>query len=75
MMEIVSRKAQIHLNAHTRQQRLDATNFARGSVRYEGYQLGKRVETLTARYCAGELTDGEFIDAVLKTGGVTGTYG
>jgi hypothetical protein len=54
-----------------RQKRLDATNFARGSVRLEGFILDDAAECLTRRYVHGELTPDEFLQMALALAGVT----
>lgn len=47
-----------------RTRRLNAVDFARGSVRYEGGIQTSEVEAIAARYVAGELTLDGYIDAV-----------
>ena len=54
------------ISEEERQRRIDDTNFARGSVRLEGFILSDEVEALTARYIEGELTTEEHTAAILK---------
>ena len=45
------------------QRRLDI-GYARGSVRYEGFELSPEVEDINRRFIAGELTGDEHIAAI-----------
>ncbi|MCP3023364.1 antitoxin VbhA family protein [Cupriavidus basilensis] len=44
--------------------RKDSVDYARGSVRFEGFVLSPEAEDINCRYIAGELTLDEFIEAV-----------
>ena len=44
--------------------RLRSVEFARGSVRYEGFTLSPEVEAINRRYVAGELTSDEHVEAI-----------
>jgi len=46
-------------------QRKAAVDYARGSVRLEGFVLTREVEDLNRRYVAGELTSQQLTDAIL----------
>jgi hypothetical protein len=46
-------------------QRKAAVDYARGSVRLEGFVLAPEVEDLNRRYIAGELTSQQLTDAIL----------
>lgn len=50
-----------------RARRLREVNFARGSVRYEGGILSDEIESLNARYVAGEITSDELTAAILAS--------
>lgn len=54
-------KSAPRISAAERQKRLDAINFARGSVRLEGFVLDARTEEINRRFVDGELTLEEFI--------------
>jgi hypothetical protein len=47
-----------------RARRVEAVNFGRGSVRYEGGILTDEIELINARFVSGELTSEEFVEAV-----------
>jgi len=64
-------KSEPRISEEERQRRLDATDFARGSVRLEGFVLSEEVERLTQRYVDGELTSDEFTTMTLALAGVT----
>lgn len=49
----------IRAEEHAKRQR--AVDFARGSVRLEGFVLGPEVEELNRRFIEGELTSGEHV--------------
>lgn len=53
-----------------RTRREDAVQFARNSVRLEGFTLSEDAEALFARYIRGELTNPELNDAVRKLAGL-----
>lgn len=55
-----------------RDRRLKAVNFARGSVRLEGFILDEAAEALFARYVNGELDNDELNVEVLKLAGASG---
>jgi hypothetical protein len=48
-----------------RARRKAAVDYARGSVRLEGFELDPEVEELNRRYVAGELTSEELTRAIL----------
>lgn len=52
------------ISAQERAERKKAIDFARGSVRFEGFILSAEVEEINRRFIGGELTWDEFIDAV-----------
>lgn len=54
-----------------RARRLEAVNFARGSVRLEGFILDAAAEALFARYVDGELDNEELNVEVLKLAGAS----
>jgi hypothetical protein len=45
-------------------QRRRSVDFARGSVRLEGFTLSPEVETINRRYESGELTSDEHVEAI-----------
>lgn len=47
-----------------RARRKAAIDFARGSVRFEGFVLPPEIEEVNRRFIAGELNDDEFIRAI-----------
>lgn len=47
-----------------RDAREKAINYARGSVRFEGFVLSKEVEEINRRFIDGELTGDEHIAAI-----------
>lgn len=47
-----------------RDARLEAINYARGSVRFEGFVLSPEIEEINRRYVDGELTGDEHIAAI-----------
>ena len=47
-----------------RARRIEAVNFGRGSVRYEGGILTDEIERINMRFIDGEMTVDEFIAAV-----------
>lgn len=53
------------VTGEARQKRLESVNFARGSVRLEGFVLTEEVEELNTRYVDGELSIDEHISAIL----------
>lgn len=55
-----------------RARRLEVVNFARGSVRLEGFILDDAAEALFARYVDGELDNDELNVEVLKLAGASG---
>lgn len=50
-----------------RARRLSEVNFARGSARYEGGILSDEIESLNARYVAGEISSDELTAAILTS--------
>ncbi|WP_010189129.1 antitoxin VbhA family protein [Sphingomonas sp. PAMC 26605] len=63
------------ISPEDRAERQRAVDFARGSVRYEGFVLSPEVEEIAARHIDGELTVDEFvaaIQALYKSGEGTG---
>ena len=59
--------ARLAITDEERARRLEAVNFSRGSVRYEGGIQTDEVEAIAARYVAGELTLDEYITAVKES--------
>ncbi|MEI5688648.1 MULTISPECIES: antitoxin VbhA family protein [Sphingomonas] len=55
------------ITAAERKRRIDAVNFARGSVRYEGGILISEIEAIAARFIDGELTNEQFVTAVKES--------
>lgn len=55
-------KGMIDPSEHARRQA--AIDFARGSVRYEGFILSPEVEDINRRFIDGELTGDEHIEAI-----------
>jgi hypothetical protein len=53
-----------------RARRKEAIDFARGSVRLEGFHLGPDVEELNRRYIAGEMSSDEHSAAIRKSCGL-----
>ena len=53
-----------------RARRLDAVNFARRSVRLEGFVLGSQVEAISKLYIDGKLSEEDFIAAIREAAGV-----
>jgi hypothetical protein len=53
-----------------RAKRQEAIDYARASVRLEGFALSAEYEALTARYISGEITRKELTAAVLAMHGV-----
>ena len=49
------------ISAEERTKRQRAVDFARGSVRFEGFILGPEVEELNRRFVEGELTSDEHV--------------
>lgn len=57
------------ISSEERARRLAAVNFARGSVRLEGFVIGEKAELLGKRYVDGEITLAEFVrEGKLLTG-------
>ena len=54
------------ISAEESAQRKKAVDFARGSVRFEGFILSPETEALNARFIAGELTEAEQSAAILR---------
>jgi len=54
------------ISAEERTKRQCAVDFARGSVRFEGFILGPEVEELNRRFIAGELTSEEHVAEILR---------
>ena len=52
--------------ADERSRRQKAVDYARGSVRLEGFVLDPDIEALNARYVAGELTSDELTAAIKR---------
>lgn len=48
-----------------RQQRQAAINFARGSVRLEGFVISEEAETIARRFVEGEMALAEYVEAIL----------
>ncbi|RYD23027.1 MAG: hypothetical protein EOP89_12290 [Lysobacteraceae bacterium] len=54
------------ISGEERARRQRAVDFARGSVRYEGFILGPEVEELNRRFIEGELTSDEHVAEILR---------
>ena len=54
------------ISAEERARRQRAVDFARGSVRFEGFILGPEVEELNRRFIEGELTSDEHVAETLR---------
>ena len=52
------------ISAEERARRAEAVTFARGSVRFEGFELDAAVEDLNRRFIDGELTQEEYLAAI-----------
>ena len=66
------RELRTALSPEERARRQKAVDFARGSVRLEGFVLDDAAERLFARYVAGALSREELNAEVLKLAGVGG---
>lgn len=55
---------QMQIGEQERAKRQASVNFARGSVRLEGFVLSSKVEDISRRYINGELTGDEHIAAI-----------
>ncbi|MBV7483236.1 antitoxin VbhA family protein [Bordetella sp. BOR01] len=60
----VSTGSKVISHDEERDARLRAINFARGSVRFEGFVLSAEVEEINRRFINGELTGDEHIAAI-----------
>ena len=56
------------INADEQTRRQHAVDFARGSVRFEGFVLSKKAERVGERFVAGTLTVPEYVDAIKAIG-------
>jgi hypothetical protein len=54
------------ISAEERAKRQRAVDFARGSVRFEGFILSPEVEELNRRFVEGELTSDEHVAETLR---------
>lgn len=54
------------ISAEERAKRQRAVDFARGSVRYEGFVLSPEVEELNRRFIEGDLTSDEHVAETLR---------
>jgi len=54
------------ISAEERAKRQRAVDFARGSVRFEGFILSPEVEELNRRFIEGELTSEEHVAETLR---------
>ena len=54
------------ISAEERAKRQRAVDFARGSVRFEGFILSPEVEELNRRFIEGELTSDEHVAETLR---------
>lgn len=70
MNQITTRRPKI--SDAERARRKEAVDFARGSVRFEGFVLDEATEALNARYIDGDLTSEELTAEILKLSGVHG---
>lgn len=52
------------ISAEEHTARLQSVNFARGSVRYEGFTLSPEVEAINDRYVSGELDSDQHVEAI-----------
>ena len=59
------------INQEERRQREKAVQFARNSVRLEGFILSAEAEALNQRYIHGELTHAEHTAALLALAGLS----
>ncbi|HRE16437.1 MAG TPA: antitoxin VbhA family protein [Rhodocyclaceae bacterium] len=55
---------QTTISEEERDRRQAAIDFARGSVRFEGYILDDTLEALSARFVQGEFTPDEFMEEI-----------
>lgn len=55
----------LSISPEEQQRRIDEVNYARGSMRLEGFILSPSVEDLNRRYIDGELTSEEFSQTIL----------
>ena len=56
------------INPDEQARRQRAIDFARGSVRYEGFVLSEEAERVGERFVAGHLTVPEYVDAIKAIG-------
>lgn len=59
-----SRQLRPEISEQERASRKEAIDFARGSVRFEGFILSPEVEEINRRFIDGELTWDEHTDAI-----------
>jgi hypothetical protein len=52
------------ISAEESARRRAEVDFARGSVRFEGFILGADIEAINERYINGELTSDEHVEAI-----------
>jgi hypothetical protein len=52
------------IGAEEQMRRLQSVNFARGSVRFEGFTLSPEVEAINDRYVSGELDSDQHVEAI-----------
>lgn len=62
-MSLISSKTQT-ISAEERERRIAQVNYARGSVRLEGFVISPEAEALYQRYIDGELTSTEVTAAI-----------
>ncbi|MSP01447.1 MAG: hypothetical protein EXR07_10430 [Acetobacteraceae bacterium] len=70
LIATVEVETQPRITIEERARRKDAIDYARGSVRLEGFVLGPEVEELNRRYVDGEITSAEHSAAVRKRHGL-----
>ena len=67
---MVQPKSVVSHAEQARARRLDAINFARRSVRFEGFILSDQVEEIFRRYVDGELSEEACTQAIQAVAGV-----
>ncbi|NIJ35323.1 antitoxin VbhA family protein [Sphingomonas oligoaromativorans] len=53
-----------------RQRRQEAVDFARGSVRFEGFVLSDEIEALSRQFVEGDMTMPELMEAIRRVSGL-----
>ncbi len=57
---------QAHIDEGVRSKRIAALNYARGSVRLEGFILTDEAEAIHQQYIDGKITSEERIEAIIR---------